>query len=316
LKNAPRTLLTGFATSVTISGFLLFFAANVMGQQAPNKRTESETSQDKTEVATVTESSASQPTPGVAMKRTANAESSALPASGDDDAWHLEIRPYIWLAGIHGRLRVRNTTAETGKSSGNILGMLDFAAAAQVEARKGRWTVMFDENYVNLGTDATGPLGISTIRVEPTMNIFEFGASYTFAKVANKNATAGEELPPAFSAEVLGGGRYLHLGLGLQPTNADAVEGKRNLVGVFVGNRFKVSPHKAVTFIAKYSVGTSGVGSQFAWSFDGLVDFRLKKSFSIGGGYRALGLNADDVNNSVGFDGQLRGLILTATIYR
>lgn len=287
-----------------------------MGQQAPNKPTESETSENnKTEVATITESPASQPTPVASIKRTANAESTALPASSDEDAWHFEIRPYLWLAGIDGRLRVRNTTSETGKSSSAILGMLDFAAAAQVEANKGRWTVMFDENYVNLGTDGTGPLGISTIRVEPTLNIFEFGASYTVAKVANKNATASEELPPVFSAEVLGGGRYVHLGLKLEPTNLSPVEGSRNLVGVFAGNRFKASPHKAVTFIGKYTLGTSGVGSQFAWSIDGLVDFRIKKSFSIGGGYRVLGLNADDVNNAVGFDGQLRGLILTATIF-
>jgi len=61
---------------------------------------------------------------------------------------------------------------------------------------------------------------------------------------------------------------------------------------------------------------TPGVGSNFAWSADALVDFRLKKNFSIGGGYRWLGLNSDDLSNRVGFDGTLRGLILTFTVYR
>jgi len=88
------------------------------------------------------------------------------------------------------------------------------------------------------------------------------------------------------------------------------------MVGVFFGNRVKVSPHPAVTLIGKYTVGTPGVGSNFAWSADALVDFRLKKNFSIGGGYRWLGLNSDDLSNRVGFDGTLRGLILTFTVYR
>ena len=68
--------------------------------------------------------------------------------------------------------------------------MLDFAAAAQVEAIKGRWRIMLDENYANLGTTGTRFLGLVTVDAQPTINVFEFGASYTFVNIANKNATA------------------------------------------------------------------------------------------------------------------------------
>jgi hypothetical protein len=243
--------------------------------------------------------------------------STTLPQSpGGSEGWQLEIRPYIWLAGVHGTLRVRNTTAEVGKSSSSVLGMLDFAAAAQVEAIKGPWRVMFDENYVNLGTTGTGPLGNVSIQVEPTMNIFEFGASYTAAALPNKKATVTDPLPPIFTAEILGGGRYFHLGVRLEPTNVGGVQGSRNLVGPFIGNRFKYRPTKALTLIGKYTVGGSGAGSQFAWSAEGLADLRVKKRLSVSGGYRVLGLNADQPDNAVGFNGQLRGLILAATFYR
>jgi len=47
----------------------------------------------------------------------------------------------------------------------------------------------------------------SLVRSQPTLNIFEFGGSYTFASIANDKGTATEPLPPVFSAEVLGGGR-------------------------------------------------------------------------------------------------------------
>ncbi len=239
----------------------------------------------------------------------------ANPQTSDDDSWHFEIRPYVWAAGIYGRLRVRDTTVDTGQSATDVLGMLDFAAAVQVEAKKNRWTIMVDQNYVNLGTTASGPLGLSSVEVEPTLNILEFGASYEFAQVPNNESTSSDPLPPVFSAEVLGGARYVHFGLELEPENLPVVEGSRNLFGVFIGNRVKGRPHKAVTLIGKYTVGFSGVGSQFAWSADLLADFRLHRKFSIGGGYRWLGLNADDASNTVGFDGHLRGIIFTATIY-
>jgi hypothetical protein len=232
------------------------------------------------------------------------------------DGWHLEVRPYLWLAGIDGTLRVNNTIADVGQGSSDILGMLDFAAAVQLEAIKGNWRLMFDENYVNLGTSGTGPFGLVTVDVQPTMNIFEFGGSYTAAAIPNKKATADDPYPPVFSAEVLGGVRWFHLGLGLQANNNPGVEGSRNLFGPFIGNRFKASPHKAVTFVGKYTIGGSGAGTGFAWSAEGLVDLRFKKSFSLAGGYRVLDLKANQSENVVGFDGQLRGLVLYMTFYR
>lgn len=236
--------------------------------------------------------------------------------AGVPEGWTFEIRPYIWLSGLYGTVRVGNRTAEISNDSSAVLGMLDFAAAAQFEAIKGPWRIMLDENYANLGTDANGPRGNLSVRVEPTLNIFEFGASYTAVSIPNKKATATDPLPPVFTAEVLGGGRYFHFGLGIEPTNLAPVEGSRNLVGPFIGNRFKVSPNSKLTLIGKYTVGGSGAGSRFAWSADALADYRCKKSFSIGGGYRWLGLNADDQNNRVGFDGTLRGLMLSMTLYR
>jgi hypothetical protein len=303
---------------MTLFALLLLASANAFAQETPGKGVfDGNLINGASDSAATVAPAESKPKFDAALKRTESADAARTPqASVDEDKWHFEVRPYLWLAGIYGRLRVNNTTAETGESSTSVLGMLDFAAAAQVEAIKGRWRVMLDENYVNLGTTGTGPLGNVTVDVQPTLNVFEFGASYTFAKVANKNATASEPLPPVFTAEVLGGGRYFHLGLGLRANNNPGVEGSRNLVGPFVGNRIKVSPHKAVTLIGKYTVGGSGAGSNFAWSAEGLVDIRLRKSFSIGGGYRALDMNADQPSNRVGFDGQLRGLIMTLTFYR
>ena len=313
MKTITKIRLAHVAMIITS---VILWAVRVDGQEIPTSKV-NDTDSDQVQVTRVVlpDLSANRATLFSTKAARSDAAIPASPQGNDDDSWHMEIRPYVWAAGIYGRLRVRNTTADTGQSSASVLGMLDFAAAVQVEAKKNRWSLMFDENYVNLGTTASGPLGVSSVEVEPTLNLFEFGLSYEFARVANNDATSSDPLPPVFSAEVLGGGRYVHFGLELEPQNLPTVEGSRNLVGAFIGNRVKASPHKAVTLIGKYTVGFSGVGSQFAWSADALVDFRLNKKFSLGGGYRWLGLNADDSNNVVGFDGHLRGLIFTATLY-
>jgi hypothetical protein len=311
-----------FATSITVFTSLLLLAATALGQEASGSAQNgagdiASLSNGPSDSSTTTTPAKWQPNFSALTRRAERAGSARSPqTSSGAEGWQLEIRPYLWLAGIDGTLRVGNTTAEAGKGSSDVLGMLDFAAAAQVEAIRGRWRIMFDENYVNLGTTATGPLGNVTIKIEPTMNIFEFGGSYTAVALPNKEATDTDPLPPVFTAEILGGVRWFHLGVGLEPSNTAPVEGSRNLIGPFIGNRFKVSPNKTVTLIGKYTVGGSGAGSNFAWSAEGLVDLRLKKRFSIAGGYRVLGMDADEPSNRVGFDGQLRGLIVTMTFYR
>jgi len=210
------------------------------------------------------------------------------------------------------RHRVRNTTSHVDSSFSDIFKQLDFAFATTFEANKGRWRILLDENYVNLGTIGSGPLGRRTVEVEPTLNFLEFGASYAPVVIANKEGSAGQPLPPVFSLEIIGGGRFTHFGLGLEPSNSAHVEGSRNLVDVFIGNRAKVRPHPAVTISGKYKVG--GGGSEFTWTAEGLVDFRFRKNMSTWGGYRVLDMDANKSSNTIGFDGQMRGLIFGMTI--
>jgi hypothetical protein len=135
------------------------------------------------------------------------------------------------------------------------------------------------------------------VKVEPTLNFFEFVGSYEPVSIPNKQATADQPLPPIFSIEVLAGARYTHFGLGLEPENASKVEGSRNLLDAFFGNRFKYRPHPAVTLIGKYTVG--GGGSNDAETVTGVVDLRFRKNMSFWVGYQYLHMNADQSANVV-----------------
>ena len=290
--------------SIAIAILLVFMSSVVFAQQ--------ESTQPKTseQVARVVPEDAAKKTPATETTET-KVETSPAPST-DSDGWHFEATPYLWLSGLEGNLRVRNNTVRIESSASDLLKQLDFAFATQFEAGKGKVRFIFDENYVNLGTTGVGPLGQVT-DVQPTLNIFEFGGSYAPIVVPNNDSTSSAPLPPKFSLEIIGGGRYTHFGLGLERPNFSA-EGSRNIVDAFIGNRVKLRPHPAVTLIGKYTVG--GGGSNFAWSAAGLVDVRWKPSFSIWGGYQLLDMDADQGANTIGFNGRLKGLIMGVTMYR
>lgn len=237
------------------------------------------------------------------------ASTAAAPAVGTDN-WNFEISPYAWASALEGDLRIRNTTATVDASFKDLFKKLDFVAAVRLEATKKRWGIQVDENYMNLGESGRGPLGQPT-DVQPTLNFLEGSVSY--APLIRKNKDDAS-LPPVLTVEFLAGARYTHFGLGLQRGTDPAVEGSRNLLDGFVGNRIKARPHPKFTLIGKYTLG--GGGSHFFWTFTGLGDFKFHKRISLWGGYQLYDIDADKPSNTLGFNGQLKGLIFGLSLYR
>src|SRR4051812_21857406 len=151
------------------------------GQQTPKKTNVSDTEVSGT-------STASPLTPDPVVKHDAGKVSTPVAAMGapratlpktspaSSDEWHYEITPYMWLAGISGNLRVRNTDIRVDSSGSDVLSQVDFAFATRFEAHKNRIGLFVDENYVNLGTSGflNGPL-MTPYAVQPPINIFEVG---------------------------------------------------------------------------------------------------------------------------------------------
>ena len=304
-------MILRLAKSALLVTAIFLVANNVFGQEAQQETEQTTLSSVANESLTVKSSS----TFNFKWNPYSKSVEVTRPApQADSNGWRFEVSPYLWAAALEGDLRVRNTTTNVESSFSDLLKQLDFAFATRFEAKKGRWRLMLDENYMNLGTTGSGPLGRRTVEVEPTLNFFEFGGSYEVVSIENDESTSDKPLPPIFSVEILGGGRYTHFGLGLEPQNAEEVEASRNLVDAFVGNRFQYRPRPAVTLIGKYTVG--GGGSNDTETVTGLVDLRFRKSLSVWFGYQYLHMNSDQSSNTVGFNGSLRGLILGATLHR
>ena len=79
----------------------------------------------------------------------------ATPQQAPSDKWEFTIIPYAWLVGISGDISVRDRTAHVSVPFNDILQNLDFGGEVQVEARKGQWGILFQENYLKLTPTAS-----------------------------------------------------------------------------------------------------------------------------------------------------------------
>lgn len=72
-------------------------------------------------------------------------------------SWEFRIEPYLWLTGLNGTIGVRSLSTDIDSSFGDVFDKLDMAAALQFEARNGRWGIIADGFYADLGADGTTP---------------------------------------------------------------------------------------------------------------------------------------------------------------
>lgn len=71
-----------------------------------------------------------------------------------DSSWEFRITPYAWLTGLTGDISKGPLTLGIDQGFSDIVDDLNMAAALQMEARNGRWGIMADGFYADIGTAA------------------------------------------------------------------------------------------------------------------------------------------------------------------
>ncbi|MCP5532834.1 MAG: hypothetical protein H7A48_06655 [Akkermansiaceae bacterium] len=124
-----------------------------------------------------------------------------IPAAGRS-AWEFRLEAYAWLTGMDGRTGVSPLVADISPSFSDLIDHINMAAALQFEARRGRWGIIADGFYADLGLDGSTPGPVfDDIHVGVKQYIGEFTLAYRIY-----------ESPRAF-VDVYGGVRYNDLSL-------------------------------------------------------------------------------------------------------
>ena len=228
-------------------------------------------------------------------------EAPRSPQAVDADKWQFQISPYFWLASLHGTGGVGNRFVQVDESFGDIWHSLDFALMGVFEARKGKFILLVDTEYVAISDDRAtpGPF-FSDVNAKFKTFIFDPEVGYRLYDDPDKGA----------SVDVLGGMRVWHVstefdfGAGILP--ALNVEGSRNWVDAIVGLRGKTALSEKVFVTGKFDLG--GGGSKFTWQVFGGLGYNIKPNIALIGGYRVLDVNYD--KNNFLYDMNQRGPIM------
>ena len=209
-------------------------------------------------------------------------------SSDDDGGWSYRLTPYIWLPSISGSLRVDSGDPPADVDT-SFLELLDFAFLINGEARKDRWGILGEFNYLALSDSAT------------TDGIIYLGAE------AGLDATMGSLFAayrahegPGASLDVLAGARAWWLDLkidyqaGSQP--AKSVEDSNGWVDPVVGLRGQIPATDRIVLTGLADIGGFGVGTDLQWELLASVSYQFGQSVSASIGYRHLEIDFDDGN--------------------
>lgn len=199
-----------------------------------------------------------------------------------DSPWEFRIEPYAWLTGLKGEIGKGPLALDIDQSFTGIVDDLNMAAALQMEVRKGRWGILFDGFYADLGSSAeTRSLLFGEGRVGLKQFLGELELEY---RVYENNRSF---------IDLYGGVRYntLQLDLGadrifppLAPDIALSVD--REWADPIIGVRGQWNLSDQWVLAGKGDIGGFGVASEFTWNLQATVGYQFNSTFSTELGYR------------------------------
>jgi hypothetical protein len=208
--------------------------------------------------------------------------------SAEDDGWSYRLTPYLWLPSISGSLRVDSGDPPADIDT-SFLELLDFAFLIAGEARKEKWGILGEFNYLALSDSAA------------TDGIFYLGAEVGLdATMGSLFAAYRAHEGPGANLDVLAGARawWLDLQIDYQagPSPAKSAEASRGWVDPVIGLRGQIPATDRIVLTGLADIGGFGVGTDLQWEVLASVSYQFTQSVSASIGYRHLEIDFGDDN--------------------
>lgn len=209
----------------------------------------------------------------------------------EEGNWDFNLAPlYLWMVDMEGDLGIGPVNTGVNVDFGTIFDNLEAVFTVHFEAmHRSNWGLFFDYNYLDVGGSGPGPQGLTTINIDMTATIMEFGGVYRI-----------ENGPHNF--DMLGGLRYTKLEpdvtrTPIPPALIPPAE-KRSLsedwYDPIVGVRYIYAFGNKWMISARGDIGGFGVGCDFTWNVEALVHFQPWKNVGFVAGYRVLDQDYED----------------------
>lgn len=221
-----------------------------------------------------------------ALSAGAPTETTITTKPADDDGWTFRSAMYGWGQAFDGEVGIRGLEADVNIDFKDILDDLNFAAMGVFEIGKGRWSLLADLNYAEVG-DSVSPLPTAPnliVDYEQKQFLGNFLAIYQV--IGN----------PEMKLDVFGGARVNWIDFELSA--GPGITKDETWVDPVIGARFEAPLPNDFFFRALGDIGGFEVSSHLTWQALAGFGWRFSDSGALLLGYRALGTDYQDGNFS------------------
>jgi len=225
----------------------------------------------------------------------------------DHGGWYYQVTPYVWMASLSGNVSATQSPVvfEVDKSFDEILETLDGAFFVSALARKDRFILFADFNYVATNESEASPVPL-------------FESITAEVKQLTGTLASGMRVidAPAGSLDVLAGVRGWHVDAELSgrggPLGPLTESDSWSFVDPVVAARGRVVLSESLSALTHVDVGGFGVGSDFSWQIAATLNYTFSDRIVLSAGYRHLAVDYNDGGQVL--DVELSGPLLGATL--
>lgn len=238
-------------------------------------------------------------------------QTAQMPDSSAGQNWTYTVTPYLWVPNsVKGDSTIGGAPpSKLDYDLSDIIEHLDFGASVRVEAWKGRFGLILDAAYVDLGGEPAPPLDLDV--KQTTVDLL---LGYEVARIpTGASGTKRRDV----SIQLMGGLRYVYLKQELDVSGGSTFGGSESWVEPVVGARVVVGLSERWTATVRGDVGGFGVGdaSDLTWNALAGFDYRAWENTSIKLGYRIYDIDYESGSgaDTLGLDAQMMGPWLGVT---
>jgi opacity protein-like surface antigen len=211
------------------------------------------------------------------------------------EEWTHAVTPYIWGSGMSGKVVVGTPLgpleSNVDLNFGDIVSNLEFGAMVSYEGGRGKWVVLGDLIFMNLGAADTSTSGAVSVRasVDVEQTMVEGDVGYLITD----------------SIALFAGARYNDIdgGIGVATTGPGAGSDRsanmsESWVDPVVGLLGKFPITEKLEWDLRADIGGFGVGSDFAWQAMGTLRWKLRQNLDLLASYRYMEVDFEQSGNS------------------
>jgi opacity protein-like surface antigen len=201
--------------------------------------------------------------------------------TGPDSGWKQSAVIYLLAPTISGTTGIGPADGDVDIDPKSVFSSLEGAFLGIYAAEKGRWGVLADVIYMDLGADLEGGLGVLSGKLNNKQFNLALAATYRLSD----------------RWQLLGGGMYTDLSLKLdvqRPSQSVLRRTSESWVDPVLGARFTTPLGEKWGFGAMALVGGFGVGADLLWSLNASFDYSFSERWHLMLGYRYIDFDYED----------------------